>query len=74
MQLETVNASPGDWVVVSGHSPEDLNPHFIKIGASEKLPALFEGKRMMVRCPQIEGGRATVYVNDDRVGVLVVDS
>jgi hypothetical protein len=72
-KLETTHVAPGGWIVVSGHNPEDLNPHFIKVGNNDPLPALFEGNRMMVRCPAATGGRATVFVDEDRVGVVMIE-
>ena len=70
MHLETANVSPGDWIIISGHNPTDLRPRMIQVGDAPPQQALFEGGRMMVRCPEVHQ-RATVLVDGERVGSLV---
>lgn len=73
MRLETTKAAPGDWVIIGGHNPQDLNNHMIKIGGASPRPAMFEGDRMLTRCPNVLG-RATVYVDGVHVGSLLVET
>lgn len=61
MRLTTRNASPGDWVVITGHDPADLRSHTITVGGID-VPTFFEADRMMGRCPEVSGA---VYVHVD---------
>jgi len=68
MKVSTPRVSEGDWVVIEGHSTSDLGNHTVTISGIEKA-ALYEGDKMLVRCPPITD-KTEVFIDGVFVGYV----
>lgn len=71
MQLITKATVPGQWVVISGANPANLDPVYVSVGGFDK-PAFIDGNQFKVRCPNISPGTVDVTVNGASVGQMIV--
>jgi len=71
MQLITKATVPGQWVVISGANPANLDPVYVNVGGV-KSAAFVDGNQFKVRCPRLEVGTVEVSVNGTPVGQLIV--